>query len=199
MRRTWTFLSMVLILAVLVAIGLFAGRFIVYLTMRIMILSIFAMGYNILLGRTGLLSFGHAAFYAAGAYGLALFYLHVNPNPLFGIIVGVAAGRFHGPCHRVFLCPAHGDLFCHADPGLRDDGLLSDMEPQGRDRRRRRSRGDHEGPVIPGICCCSFGQGKPFLFSCALLFSAECRPDLPDPLLPFRSRFGRHPGERPAH
>jgi branched-chain amino acid transport system ATP-binding protein len=39
----------------------------VYLTMRIMILSIFAMGYNLLLGRTGLLSFGHAAFYAAGA------------------------------------------------------------------------------------------------------------------------------------
>jgi branched-chain amino acid transport system permease protein len=55
-----------------------------------MILSIFALGYNILFGRTGLLSFGHAAFYAAGAYGLGLFSLHVSPHPLIGILAGVA-------------------------------------------------------------------------------------------------------------
>jgi branched-chain amino acid transport system permease protein len=55
-----------------------------------MILAIFALGYNILFGRTGLLSFGHAAFYAAGAYGLGLFSLHVSPHPLIGIMVGVA-------------------------------------------------------------------------------------------------------------
>jgi branched-chain amino acid transport system permease protein len=71
-------------------IGLFAGRFTVYLTSRVMILAIFALGYNILFGRTGLLSFGHAAFYAAGAYGLGLFSLHVTPHPLIGILVGVA-------------------------------------------------------------------------------------------------------------
>jgi branched-chain amino acid transport system permease protein len=55
-----------------------------------MILSIFALGYNLLLGGTGLLSFGHGAFYAAGAYGLGLFSLHINPHPLVGIAVGVA-------------------------------------------------------------------------------------------------------------
>jgi branched-chain amino acid transport system permease protein len=110
MRRTWTFLSMVLILAVLVAIGLFSGRFIVYLTMRILILSIFAMGYNILLGRTGLLSFGHAAFYAGGAYGLALFYLHVNPNPLFGIIVGVTLAGFMALVIG-FFCVRHTEIY----------------------------------------------------------------------------------------
>jgi branched-chain amino acid transport system permease protein len=71
-------------------IGLFAGRFTVYLTSRVMILAIFAMGYNLLFGRTGLLSFGHAAFYAAGAYGLGLFALHVSPHPLAGILVGIA-------------------------------------------------------------------------------------------------------------
>jgi len=47
------------------------------------------MGYNLLFGRTGLLSFGHAAFYAAGAYGLGLFSLHVSPHPLIGILAGV--------------------------------------------------------------------------------------------------------------
>ncbi len=88
-NRFWTALVIILVLAGLAAIGLFSGRFVVYLTMRVMILAIFAMGYNILLGRTGLLSFGHAAFYAGGAYGLGLFSIHVSPDPLLGILMGV--------------------------------------------------------------------------------------------------------------
>jgi branched-chain amino acid transport system permease protein len=90
MHRSWNMVITVVILTVLILIGLLAGRFTVYLTSRVMILAIFALGYNILLGRTGLLSFGHAAFYAAGAYGLGLFSLHVSPHPLIGILVGVA-------------------------------------------------------------------------------------------------------------
>ena len=39
---------------------------------RIMIYAVFAMGYNILLGYTGLMSLGHALFFAAGAYGAGL-------------------------------------------------------------------------------------------------------------------------------
>jgi len=90
MHRTWNMVMALMALTVLILIGLFAGRFTVYLTSRVMILAIFALGYNILFGRTGLLSFGHAAFYAAGAYGLGLFSLHVSPHPLIGILVGVA-------------------------------------------------------------------------------------------------------------
>ena len=90
MHRSWNVIIALLALTVLILIGLFAGRFTVYLTSRVMILAIFALGYNILFGRTGLLSFGHAAFYAAGAYGLGLFSLHVSPHPLIGILVGVA-------------------------------------------------------------------------------------------------------------
>lgn len=90
MPRSRDIIIALLALTVLILIGLFAGRFTVYLTSRVMILAIFALGYNILFGRTGLLSFGHAAFYAAGAYGLGLFSLHVSPHPLIGILVGVA-------------------------------------------------------------------------------------------------------------
>lgn len=39
---------------------------------RIMVLSIFAMGYNIAFGYTGLLSLGHALLFAAGMYGAGL-------------------------------------------------------------------------------------------------------------------------------
>jgi branched-chain amino acid transport system permease protein len=89
MQRSWTWLLIAAVLTGLIVIGLFSGRFVVYLSMRVMILAIFAMGYNLLLGRTGLLSFGHAAFYAGGAYGLGLFSIHVSQNPLLGILVGV--------------------------------------------------------------------------------------------------------------
>jgi branched-chain amino acid transport system permease protein len=39
---------------------------------RIMVLAIYAMGYNVLFGYTGLLSLGHAMFFAAGMYGFGL-------------------------------------------------------------------------------------------------------------------------------
>ena len=55
---------------------------------RIMVFATFALGYNILLGYTGLLSLGHAMFFAAGIYGagLAVFYFQ------FGAIEAFAAG-----------------------------------------------------------------------------------------------------------
>jgi branched-chain amino acid transport system permease protein len=96
--------------AVLIAIGLFAGRFMLYMTMKIMILAIFAMGYNLLLGRTGLLSFGHAAFYAAGAYGLGLFSLHLSPHPLLGILAGLTAA-FVLALIIGFFCVRHTEIY----------------------------------------------------------------------------------------
>ncbi len=81
----------VVVLAALAALPLASGKFVTYLATRVMLLGIFAVGYDLLLGQTGLLSFGHGAFYAAGAYGLGLFSLHVSAHPLLGILVGVAA------------------------------------------------------------------------------------------------------------
>ena len=53
----------------LVAIGL-AAPFVVYpvFAMNVLCLALFASAFNLLLGYTGLLSFGHAAFLGAGAY-----------------------------------------------------------------------------------------------------------------------------------
>ena len=52
---------------------------------RIMVLAVFAMGYNLLFGYTGLLSLGHALFFSAGMYGLGLA-MHLGaatPAPAF--------------------------------------------------------------------------------------------------------------------
>ena len=110
MKQFWTWILILAALALLLAIGLFSGRFVVYLTMRVMILGIFAMGYNLLLGRTGLLSFGHAAFYAGGAYGLGLFSIHVSSNPLLGILMGVLMA-FVLALIVGFFCVRHTEIY----------------------------------------------------------------------------------------
>ena len=48
---------------------------------RIMVLACYAMGYNILFGYTGLLSLGHAMFFAAGMYGMGLPMAHLGWTP----------------------------------------------------------------------------------------------------------------------
>ncbi|MDH3263940.1 MAG: branched-chain amino acid ABC transporter permease [Paracoccaceae bacterium] len=59
---------------------------------RIMVLASYAIGFNLLLGYTGLLSLGHAMFFAAGMYGMGLSmrYLGFTPGPAF--LAGLAAG-----------------------------------------------------------------------------------------------------------
>jgi branched-chain amino acid transport system permease protein len=54
---------------------------------RIMVLATYAVGYNVLFGYTGLLSLGHAMFFAAGMYGLGLTMHHggLSALPAFGV------------------------------------------------------------------------------------------------------------------
>jgi branched-chain amino acid transport system permease protein len=61
------------------------------LAIEVMIWAVFAMGYNILLGYTGLPSFGHGLFFGSGAYLFGLFQHHVIKGvwlPLAGSILG---------------------------------------------------------------------------------------------------------------
>ena len=50
-----------------------------------LIMAIAALGFNLLLGYTGLLSFGHSAYFGLGAYAVAFMvkYLHVTSMELF--------------------------------------------------------------------------------------------------------------------
>jgi branched-chain amino acid transport system permease protein len=59
---------------------------------RIMVLAVFAMGYNLSFGYTGLLSLGHALFFAAGMYGMGLPVWHLGFSAIPGLIAGVLAG-----------------------------------------------------------------------------------------------------------
>ena len=58
---------------------------------RIMVLATFVIGYNVLLGYTGLLSLGHAMFFAAGLYGAGLSVYHLGFGAIPALGVGIAA------------------------------------------------------------------------------------------------------------
>ena len=58
---------------------------------RIMVFASFALGYNILLGYTGLLSLGHAMFFAAGIYGAGLTVFYFQFGAVEAFAVGVVS------------------------------------------------------------------------------------------------------------
>ncbi|KAA2313856.1 branched-chain amino acid ABC transporter permease [Pseudooceanicola sediminis] len=59
---------------------------------RVMVLAVYAIGYNIAFGYTGLLSLGHAMFFGAGLYGAGLMGLHFGMSALPAWLVGTGAG-----------------------------------------------------------------------------------------------------------
>lgn len=62
----------IILTAILAFIPLSQSRFYIFLGTDILIMGLFAMSLNLLLGYTGLVSFGHAAYFGIGAYTCAL-------------------------------------------------------------------------------------------------------------------------------
>jgi len=76
-------------LAALVGILLMPLLFGTFMAIEIVIFCIFALGYNVLLGYGGEMSFGHAAYFGAGAYGTVLAAQHLVANLYVSMLVGM--------------------------------------------------------------------------------------------------------------
>jgi branched-chain amino acid transport system permease protein len=63
---------------------------------EIAIVALFALSLDLILGFTGIVSLGHAAFFGMGAYSAALFAKLVMPDPLVGLAVGVSTATVLG-------------------------------------------------------------------------------------------------------
>jgi branched-chain amino acid transport system permease protein len=59
------------------------------LASRVVILGLAAMALNFLLGYTGVLSFGHAAYFGLGAYGVAMTLRYLVPSTGLGMVIGI--------------------------------------------------------------------------------------------------------------
>lgn len=93
-------------LALLLIFPAAAGRYYQYLVTQILIAALMAIAFNLLLGTTGLLSFGQAAFYGVGAYtvGLLLTKTALGTLPALGCSIvtsALAAGIIGFFCIRL--------------------------------------------------------------------------------------------------
>lgn len=71
---------------------------------EIAIVALFALSLDLILGYTGIVSLGHAAFFGMGAYSAALFAKFIMPDPLLGLAVGVlSAGVLGALCSATIL------------------------------------------------------------------------------------------------
>jgi branched-chain amino acid transport system permease protein len=99
-RSNTGWLLFVIVYIVLLILPRFIGEYYVNLTIKIYILALLACSFNLLLGYTGLLSFGQAAYFAVGAYSCALFLKLVTPDILlalpFGLLFSGAVALFFG-------------------------------------------------------------------------------------------------------
>lgn len=80
--------SLVLLLAlVLLPVGL--GRFGRFFAAEIFTWALYAMGFNICFGMAGMLSFGHAAFFASGAYAATWSILYIVRDPWLALVAAM--------------------------------------------------------------------------------------------------------------
>jgi len=63
---------------------------------EVAIVALFAVSLDLVLGYTGIVSLGHAAFLGLGAYAAALFAKHVMPDPLVGLLFGILCATLLG-------------------------------------------------------------------------------------------------------
>jgi branched-chain amino acid transport system permease protein len=66
------------------------------LATNILIYALFALGYNLLLGYTGWLSFGHASFFGLGAYATGLLLVKLNVSVWLAIAAGILMATLGG-------------------------------------------------------------------------------------------------------
>ncbi len=90
---TRTHVAFLVLLAVLLT-----APFVVYpvLMMKVLCFALFACAFNLLLGFTGLLSFGHAAFLGTGAYTTGYAMTHLPVTPEVALVLGTLAAAVLG-------------------------------------------------------------------------------------------------------
>lgn len=83
--------SLSAVILVIALIGLIAAPFMVYpiFLMKMLCFALFASAFNLLLGYTGILSFGHAAFFGGAAYVTAHAVKVWGVTPEIGILLGM--------------------------------------------------------------------------------------------------------------
>jgi branched-chain amino acid transport system permease protein len=102
MDKTKRWIIWVIAIGVLAAYPKLFGIYYTNIIVTFAVFAVFSVSLNLLLGYTGLLSFGHAMYFGAGGYGTALALKHIAGLPLLpalgiGVLTSVALAMFVCP------------------------------------------------------------------------------------------------------
>lgn len=151
---------------------------------RIMVLAIFAMGYNLAFGYTGLLSLGHAMFFAAGMFAMGLSVWHWGWGGGEALVLGVVAGGVMAGAVGVLALRTAGVSFMIVTLMFAQAGYLAILYWGG-------ITGGDEGFVVDGAARIVLGvdlsADLPRAVTAVALFAVA----LAGSLALVRSRFGR--------
>ena len=102
MRQARSSMAVVVTIALAYALPLVLADSYLFIAIDFLIMALFAVSYNLLLGQTGMLSFGHAAYYGVGAYTVAILAAKVGipvhiglfAAPVFAGLIALIVGWF---------------------------------------------------------------------------------------------------------
>lgn len=131
--------SFLALLALVAASPFFLGSYEVSVIEKMLIYSIFAISLNLLVGYTGIVSLGHAAFFGTGGYAVALlsnagvggfllpFAVAIGASLVLAVVFGVLTLRAHG-AYQLMISLALAQVLWGAAYGWRrvtggDDGI----------------------------------------------------------------------------
>ena len=108
-----------LLFAGLILVGLIAP-FLVYptLLMKLLCFALFACAFNLMLGFSGLLSFGHAAFFGGSAYITGYLCRDLGATPEVGLLAGLLFGGLLGAVFGLVAIRRAGIYFAMITLGL---------------------------------------------------------------------------------
>jgi branched-chain amino acid transport system permease protein len=78
---------------------------------RVLVLGLAAMSFNLLLGFTGVMSFGHAAYFGLGAYGAGLTLKFLAASTPLALLMGVLLGGLAGTLFGLLIARRRGVYF----------------------------------------------------------------------------------------
>ena len=102
MNKTVKWVLWAVILAIVVFYPRLFGIYFTNVFVTFAIFALYAVTFNLLLGYTGLLSFGHAMYFGAGGYATALALTHIEGLPL---LVAVLIGFLVSVVLALLICP----------------------------------------------------------------------------------------------
>ncbi len=139
----WRWAEVVFWLVPLACFFIFPGYLV--LASQVLIIGLFALSLDLVLGYAGILSLGHAAFFGLGAYTAGLLAAHGWGEPLSGLAAGIAVAAAGGFLTSVLVVRGEDLARLMVTLGVGAPALRG-RQPRGvAHRRRGRALGRHDG------------------------------------------------------